>query len=73
MEWKTLEDYSYLNEFKNGSWGLWISGPRGIVGGDELGCYNRATRDDLDTVYWTIIHVLDGHYHCCLTGRVRSL
>jgi hypothetical protein len=71
MNWQTVDDYSYINELKNGSWSLWIHGPRGIVGGEDLGEYPNPTRKILDRAYWSFVHTLDGHYHCCLTGRVR--
>lgn len=46
-----------------------IEGPKGTVEGTGfVWCTDRA--DYVETLYWSMIDVLEGAYHCCLTGNV---
>jgi hypothetical protein len=54
-------------------WNLYIEGPAGIVRADDMGAYAGAPHQAIETAYWDIVHTLDGHYHCCLTGKVWYL
>lgn len=51
---------------------VYIEGHKGTVVADDVVCViNRL--DYIDDLYWQIQAVLDGHYHCCLTGKCWSL
>ena len=50
-------------------WNLYIQGPAGLVLADDMGEYTGAADSIIEMAYWDIVHTLDGHYHCCLTGK----
>lgn len=44
-----------------------ISGPKGTVQASNMAfCTDDPER--LEETYWTIVHTLEGAYHCCFTG-----
>ena len=53
---------------------MYIRGPYGTVKGYDIGYidsgYYEQYPDRLWDLYKDILAVLDGHYHCCLSGRV---
>ena len=47
---------------------VFIKGPAGAVYADDIvWCAGR--EDLLSVYYWEMIAVLDGHYHCCFSGK----
>ncbi len=49
-------------------WTVYIKGPAGNVCADDIvWCTGR--EDLLAVYYWEMIAVLDGHYHCCFSGK----
>jgi hypothetical protein len=56
---------------------MYIRGPYGTVKGYDIGYidsgYYEQYPDRLWDLYKDILAVLDGHYHCCLSGRVWNL
>jgi hypothetical protein len=47
---------------------VFIRGPAGSVYADDIvWCVGR--EDILAVYYWEMIAVLDGHYHCCFSGK----
>jgi hypothetical protein len=53
---------------------MYIRGPHGAVRAYDIGWidsgYYEQYPDRLWDLYLNILAVLDGHYHCCLSGRV---
>jgi len=56
-----------------GSWTV-LKGPRGAVRCWDIGLvaptYYADYPDRLEELYELVYAVLDGHYHCCLTGKI---
>ena len=56
---------------------MYISGPFGTVKAHDIGYvydgYYNKHPDRLWDLYKSILLVLDGHYHCCLSGKVWNL
>ena len=54
-----------------------VSGPRGTIRCWDIGYvdpdYYTANPDRLAELYDTVCAVADGHYHCCLTGKIFLL
>ena len=78
MEWTTIDQYIYAKEISNyyepvpsiekPLWRLYIKGPAGnIYANDIVSVLDRY--DYIDLLYWEMIAVRDGHYHCCLSGK----
>jgi hypothetical protein len=53
---------------------MYIRGPAGTVKAYDIGYidngYYEQYPDRLWDLYKSILNVLDGHYHCCLSGKV---
>jgi len=81
MDWSSIQEYQWACETSGQDtsveparplYRVYIQGPRGTVSADEVvTIFDRY--DYIDDLYWLIVSVLDGHYHCCLTGRVNLL
>lgn len=60
----------------DGSWTT-LTGPRGTVRCWDIGIvpenYYTEYPDRLEELYDTVCAVADGHYHCCLTGKIFLL
>ena len=81
MDWESVGSYQVASEIS--SWDstvtpprplyrVYIAGVNGTLYADDLVCIiNRF--DFIDYLYWDIQAVLDGHYHCCLTGKCWAL
>jgi hypothetical protein len=78
MEWQTLNQYTFAKEISSyyqpvpnvdkPLWRLYIKGPAGNIYADDIvSVYDRY--DYIDLLYWEMIAVRDGHYHCCLSGK----
>ena len=56
---------------------MYISGPFGTVKAYDIGYidddYYEQYPNRLWDLYKSILLVLDGHYHCCLSGKVWNL
>jgi hypothetical protein len=56
---------------------MYISGPFGTVKAHDIGYiddgYYEQYPNRLWDLYKSILAVLDGHYHCCLSGKVWNL
>ena len=81
MEWETVGAYAWRQEI--GSWDattepprplytVYIRGAAGPIAAKGI-VWIMGREDLLEGVYWEVIAVLDGHYHCCLTGNCWSL
>ncbi len=78
MQWSQQGNYLWAcepagpdpsSQVPSGLWRVVIQGAKGTVSADNIVCvYDRF--DYIDDLYWLICSVLDGHYHCCLSGRV---
>jgi hypothetical protein len=83
MDWQQSKDLRWRQELTGTApalfdqtrevWNLYIEGPAGAVRADDMGLYIGAPSQAIETAYWDIVHTLDGHYHCCLTGKVWYL
>ena len=78
MEWHNLQEYDWSKEVSSYEkissehtrplWRLYIKGPAGNIYADDIvSIYDRY--DYIDLLYWEMIAVRDGHYHCCLSGK----
>jgi len=77
MDWETIGDFEWRQEVCSEDnsvspprplWRVFIKGAAGNVCADDIiWCIGR--EDILHTYYWEMIAVLDGHYHCCLSGK----
>jgi hypothetical protein len=77
MEWETIGPYKWRQEVSSYDdsvspsrplWRVYIKGVAGNAYTDDIvWCVGR--EDLLATYYWSMIAVLDGHYHCCFSGR----
>jgi hypothetical protein len=73
MNWETVGEFEWRQEICNEPdprplWRVFIKGAAGNVCADDIvWCAGR--EDILSTYYWEMIAVLDGHYHCCLSGK----
>lgn len=81
MDWEAVGAYSWRQEISSWDssveparplWLVMIRGPAGAVAAKDI-VWMMGREDLLDTVYWEVVAVLDGHYHCCLTGNCWSL
>jgi len=81
VEWETVGAYAWRQEI--GSWDattepprplytVYIRGAAGPIAAKGI-VWIMGREDLLEGVYWEVIAVLDGHYHCCLTGNCWSL
>jgi hypothetical protein len=81
MDWEPVGAYCWRQEI--GSWDpstepprplytVYIQGAAGAVAAKGI-IWIQGREDLLATVYWEIVAVLDGHYHCCLSGNCWSL
>lgn len=56
---------------------LYIQGPKGTVRAWDIGYitdgYYQQYPDRLWELYELILTIIDGHYHCCLSGKVWNL
>jgi hypothetical protein len=80
MDWRRITDHldfaqEILGQSSHGpvTW-MYIRGPAGIVKAYDIGYiddgYYEQYPDRLWDLYQSILSVLDGHYHCCLSGKV---
>ena len=81
MQWETVAEYEWRQEQSSWDesvdpprplWRVYIKGSAGTVYADDI-VWIMGRRDLLDDLYWMIVQVLDGHYHCCLSGKCWSL
>ena len=75
MNWQKLDnstlEYSYeISSYFNTRplWRVYIKGSQGTVHVDNIVCVIHSA-DNIEMLYKEIINVLDGNYHCCLTGK----
>ena len=83
MDWQQSKELRWRQEITGSArdvydqvrdvWNLYIQGPAGTVRADDMGYYQGAPYQAIESAYWDIVHTLDGHYHCCLTGKVWYL
>jgi hypothetical protein len=83
MDWHYINDnLDFVQEVLSRSdhgivtW-MYIRGPAGTVKAYDIGYidngYYEQYPDRLWDLYMSILAVLDGHYHCCLSGKVWNL
>ena len=77
MDWESVGTYTWRQEISSWDstvepprplWTVYIQGPAGAVAAKGI-VWMTGRQDLLDGVYWEIVSVLDGHYHCCLSGN----
>jgi hypothetical protein len=77
MDWEPVGTYTWRQEISSWDstvepprplWTVYIRGPAGAVAAKGI-VWMTGRQDLLDVVYWEIVSVLDGHYHCCLSGN----
>jgi hypothetical protein len=82
MDWQTAGPFKWKQELTGSTfhavyqtieqWNLAIDGPAGRVIADDMGYYGASPREEIiKQAYWDIVHTLNGHYHCCLSGKCR--
>jgi len=77
VDWESVGTYTWRQEISSWDstvepprplWTVYIQGPAGAVAAKGI-VWMTGRQDLLDGVYWEIVSVLDGHYHCCLSGN----
>ncbi len=77
MDWETVGSYAWRQDISRWDstveparalWTVYIQGPAGTVAAKDI-VWMTGREDLLDMIYWEVVAVLDGHYHCCLTGN----
>lgn len=82
MDWIEIDQLGFAQDIVGNSdhglvtW-MYIRGPAGIVRAYDIGYitdgYYEQYPDRLWDLYRDIVAVINGHYHCCLSGRVWNL
>lgn len=82
MDWIEIDQLGFYQEIVGDSdhgpitW-MYIRGPEGVVRAYDIGYitggYYEEYPERLWELYRDILAVLNGHYHCCLSGRVWNL
>jgi len=79
MDWEKVGPYEWRQEISSYEkmpdpwpprplWRVFIKGVAGNVYVDDIVWFS-GREDTLDIYYWEMIAVLDGHYHCCFSGK----
>lgn len=80
VDWQTTGQYRWKTEvcgsYKKKEavpvvlplWRLYIKGPAGNLYCDDF-AEIYPTIEYFDFVYWTMVAALDGHFHCCFSGK----
>lgn len=79
-DWQTVGQYAWKTEISGSYkqkaalpvvlplWRIYIKGPAGnVYCSDIADIYPNL--DYINFLYWEMIAVLDGHYHCCFSGK----
>ena len=82
MNWIKIDQLEFAQDIVSNSdhglitW-MYIRGPAGTIRAYDIGYitdgYYEQYPERLWDLYRDILAVLDGHYHCCLSGRVWNL
>jgi hypothetical protein len=72
-DYTNIEGLDYCCQHCDQQWNTWIKGPRGLYLAEDIGEspaeYYVQYPDRLWDMYQEISLVVDGFYHCCLSGR----